>query len=313
MNNLRTDKYKKKKKHRVLKIISAILLVIILVCAGLLGYAYWKTSATFDQIHKPVEGKQNTSVTLNGSTPFSVLLLGVDEREGDRGRSDTMIAATVNGTTNKIQMLSIPRDTQTEIVGHNSVDKINAAYAYGGVKMAEDTASNFLNDIPFNYYIKINMEGFKDLVDAVGGITVYNDKDGLELGDKTFNKGEITLDGDDALAYVRIRKTDVEGDFGRQKRQQQVISAIADKLMSTGLIWHFNDVLNAVGDNIETDFTMNDVTKIAKNYAGALGNVENLQVSGTGGKQSDGIWYYVVSDDERARLHDELAKNLGIN
>ncbi|MBC1921118.1 Membrane-bound protein lytR [Listeria grayi] len=311
---MRSDKHRQKKSRKGLKIFFLILLLLIIIIAAVLGIAYWKTNKTFDKIYNPIEGKKKTSVTLNGSTPFSVLIMGVDERPGDRGRSDTLIATTINGKTNKTQMLSIPRDTKTEIIGHNSNEKINAAYAYGGVKMASDTTTEFLKGIPFNYYVKMNMEGFHDLVDAVGGVTVYNDTEGISLGKKVFHKGNVTLDGDNALAYVRIRKTDAQGDFGRQKRQQQVITAIVKKVLSANVVLSFNKIMNAVGDNVQTDFTLEDVTRIAKNYRGAVNNVENLQVQGTGGKiNNSGPWYYSVSDNERTRLHDELAKNLEMN
>lgn len=311
---MRSDKHRQKKSRKGLKIFFLILLLLIIIIAAVLGIAYWKTNKTFDKIYNPIEGKKKTSVTLNGSTPFSVLIMGVDERTGDRGRSDTLIATTINGKTNKTQMLSIPRDTKTEIIGHNSNEKINAAYAYGGVKMASDTTTEFLKGIPFNYYVKMNMEGFHDLVDAVGGVTVYNDTEGISLGKKVFHKGNVTLDGDNALAYVRIRKTDAQGDFGRQKRQQQVITAIVKKVLSANVVLSFNKIMNAVGDNVQTDFTLEDVTRIAKNYRGAVNNVENLQVQGTGGKiNNSGPWYYSVSDNERTRLHDELAKNLEMN
>lgn len=312
---MRSDKHRQKKSRKGLKIFFLILLLLIIIIAAVLGIAYWKTNKTFDKIYNPIEGKKKTSVTLNGSTPFSVLIMGVDERPGDRGRSDTLIATTINGKTNKTQMLSIPRDTKTEIIGHNSNEKkINAAYAFGGAKMASDTTTEFLKGIPFNYYITMNMEGFHDLVDAVGGVTVYNDTEGISLGKKVFHKGNVTLDGDNALAYVRIRKTDAQGDFGRQKRQQQVITAIVKKVLSANVVLSFNKIMNAVGDNVQTDFTLEDVTRIAKNYRGAVNNVENLQVQGTGGKiNNSGPWYYSVSDNERTRLHDELAKNLEMN
>lgn len=311
---MRSDRHRQKKARKGLKIFFLILLLLIIIVAAVLGIAYWKTNKTFDKIYNPIEGKKKTSVTLNGSTPFSVLIMGVDERPGDRGRSDTLIATTINGKTNKTQMLSIPRDTKTEIIGHNSNEKINAAYAYGGVKMASDTTTEFLKGIPFNYYVKMNMEGFRDLVDAVGGVTVYNDKEGISLGKKVFHKGNVSLDGDNALAYVRIRKTDAQGDFGRQKRQQQVITAIVKKVLSANVVLSFNKIMDAVGDNVQTDFTLEDVTRIAKNYRGAVNNVENLQIQGTGGKiNNSGPWYYNVSDNERTRLHDELAKNLEMN
>ncbi|RKJ22727.1 LytR family transcriptional regulator, partial [Butyricicoccus sp. 1XD8-22] len=97
-------------------------------------------------------------------------------RPGDRGRSDSIIVMTVNPKTESIDMLSIPRDTRVEIVGKGVDDKINHAYAFGGVEMSMNTVEKFL-DIPIDYYIKLNMEGFKEIVDAVGGVDVNNDID----------------------------------------------------------------------------------------------------------------------------------------
>ncbi|MBC1826610.1 hypothetical protein HCI96_05570 [Listeria seeligeri] len=309
---MRTEKLKHRKKRKGLKIFLAIFIGIFLALSLLIGYAYWKTSNTFDKMYKPLDDSNKTSVSLDGTVPFSVLILGVDERENDRGRSDTLIVATVNGEKNQAQMLSIPRDTQAEIVGHNTTEKINAAYAYGGVKMAQDTTTKFLNDIPFNYYIKINMEGFKELVDAVGGIDVYNNTEGISYNNKEFRKGNLHLNGEEALQYVRIRKTDPNGDFGRQKRQQEAITAVSKKLLSTNAVFKLDEILDSAGSNIETDFTMTDITKIAKNYSNAVNNVTSIEMDGDGGKLNDGLWYYVVSKEERAKIHEELSKNLGI-
>lgn len=309
---MRTKKLKLKKKRKGIKIFITIFMVILLVLCILISYAYWKTSNTFDKMYKPLDNSNESAVSLDGTVPFSVLILGVDERENDRGRSDTLIVATINGEKNQAQMLSIPRDTQAEIVGHNTTEKINAAYAYGGVNMAQDTTTKFLNDIPFNYYIKINMEGFKDLVNSVGGIKVYNRTEGISYNNKEFKKGELHLNGEEALQYVRIRKTDPNGDFGRQKRQQDAIIAVSKKLLSTETVFSLNEILDSAGNNIETDFTMTDITKIAKNYGTAVNNVTNIKMNGKGGKLNDGLWYYVVNKQERAKVHSELAENLGI-
>ncbi|MEM5591342.1 LCP family protein [Niallia circulans] len=107
--------------------------------------------------------------------------MGVDERKGDVGRSDTLIVMTLNPQKDKMQMVSIPRDTKTEIIGDGRVTKINAAYAYGGVKMAKDTVENFTG-VKMDYYIQVNMEALSDLVDALGGITVQNDLDWIDEG-----------------------------------------------------------------------------------------------------------------------------------
>ncbi|UZM97995.1 LCP family protein [Lysinibacillus sp. MHQ-1] len=126
-------------------------------------------------------------------------MLGVDERKDDSGRSDTMIVITVNPEKQTMKMLSIPRDTRTEIVGHDTVDKINHAYAFGGVPMAVDTVENFLN-IPIDYYVFINMEGFLQIIDTLGGVTINNDMD-LTYDEYHYPKGEITLDGNEALIF----------------------------------------------------------------------------------------------------------------
>ena len=106
--------------------------------------------------------------------PVSILLLGADERGEDKGRSDSLMVITLNPKNNSMKTVSIPRDTYTEIVGKGKSDKINHAYAFGGVDMSVATVEKFLN-VPINYYIEVNMEGFKDIVDAVGGVDVNND------------------------------------------------------------------------------------------------------------------------------------------
>ena len=81
---------------------------------------------------------------------------------------------TLNPKTKSMYMFSIPRDSRTEIVGHGTVDKINHAYAFGGVKMSIQSVENFLNGVPVDYYVEVNMESYKQLVDAIGGVTVNN-------------------------------------------------------------------------------------------------------------------------------------------
>jgi len=200
-------KRKNRKRKRWLKIIGIISLVLIAGIAVYIYSVFQSLNQTLETIHEPIREtseKREEKITLKKQEPFSVLLLGVDERPNDRGRSDTIIVLTVNPNKESIQMVSIPRDTRTEIIGKGFEDKINHAYAFGGMEMAIDTVENFL-DIPIDYYVQVNMEGFKDLIDAVGGVTVENDlaftQDGYH-----FPEGTITLYGDEALAFVRMRK-----------------------------------------------------------------------------------------------------------
>ena len=122
----------------------------------------------------------------------------------------------------KAQLLSIPRDTYTEIVGMKTYDKINHAYAYGQAKMAINSVEK-LFDTNIDFYMEINMSGLMEFVDAVGGIEVTSPLTFTYEG-RSFEEGKTELlDGESALRFARMRYDDPEGDYGRQKRQRIVI------------------------------------------------------------------------------------------
>jgi polyisoprenyl-teichoic acid--peptidoglycan teichoic acid transferase len=143
---LRVDQSKGKKK-RTWPRVTVIIFLLLFIGVGVYVYSvYSSLTKTVNTMHQPVERetKRPADVTLEQKDPFSVLMLGVDERPGDRGRSDTIIVLTINPEMNSVKMLSIPRDTRTEIVGRGTQDKINHAYAFGGVEMSMDTVEDFL-------------------------------------------------------------------------------------------------------------------------------------------------------------------------
>lgn len=291
--------------------VTGFAVLILLVAAG--GYAYivyQSLTEAVDTMHQPVKHKsekRTEEVTFKEKDPFSVLMLGVDEREGDKGRSDTMIVLTVNPTKNSIKMLSIPRDTRTEIIGEGFDDKINHAYAFGNEEMAMATVEEFL-DIPLDYYIKINMQGFKDIVDAVGGINV-NSSLAFSQGGHQFAEGENTLNGDEALAFVRMRKEDSNGDFGRQDRQRQVIQGVIKKGVSISSLTNFRNIFNALGRNVRTNLTFNEMVDIQRNYNTVSQTIDQMSISGNG-ETIDGIWYLIVPEEEQLRVQDELREHL---
>lgn len=263
-------------------------------------------------MHEPVDRettKRTETLNLEQQEPFSVLMLGVDERDGDSGRSDTMIVMTVNPEKKSVKMLSIPRDTRTEIVGHGTTDKINHAYAFGGVAMSMDTVENFL-DIPIDYYMQINMEGFKDIVDSVGGVIVNNDLDFTYEG-VHFPKGEVTLNGEKALKFSRMRYEDPRGDFGRQLRQRLIIQAVLKEGASLNSLTNFDDIFAALSKNIKTNLTFDEMVNIQKNYKQAAGNIEQFTINGTGQK-IDGIWYLLVDDAEKTKIQTALKDHLSV-
>ncbi|MBO1511783.1 polyisoprenyl-teichoic acid--peptidoglycan teichoic acid transferase TagU [Metabacillus bambusae] len=304
----------KKKKKKLLWIILSIIGVLVLGTGGYAFYLYKSAADTVASIHEDIDreksDKRTEEVEFTEKDPISILLMGVDEREGDAGRSDSLILMTVNPNTNSTQMVSIPRDTRTEIVGKGKQDKINHAYAFGGTEMALATVENFL-DIPVDYFVKINMESFKDTVDAVGGVEVNNTLDFTYEG-YHFTKGTTSLDGKKALAYTRMRYEDPRGDFGRQDRQRQVIEAVIKKGANVSSITKFGDMFGVVRDNVKTNLTFDEMWEIQANYKAASANLEQFQVKGIGDK-IDGIYYYIVSEEERLALSNQLKEHLEIS
>ncbi|UTE77508.1 LytR family transcriptional regulator [Rossellomorea sp. KS-H15a] len=309
---MRSEKHKKKKKRTWLRVVG-IVLVLLLLGGGAYAYSiYHSLNKAVETMHSPIERdkspKRTKEVEFNDKEPFSVLLLGVDERENDKGRSDSMIVLTVNPDVKSVKMISIPRDTLTDIIGHGTKDKINHSYAFGGVQMSMDTVENLL-DIPIDYYVKINMEGFEDIVNAVGGVTVENDLN-FSTGGYTFNEGKVTLSGKEALAFSRMRYEDPRGDFGRQLRQREIIQAVIREGASVSSLWNFDNIFDALGDNVKTNLTFEQMVDIQKNYKSASKDMEQIQIKDGSGTKIDGIYYYIIPDEEIERIQGILKDHL---
>jgi polyisoprenyl-teichoic acid--peptidoglycan teichoic acid transferase len=295
-----------KKKRKWLRNTGIAFLILFLALGAYIFSVYNSLSDAVDTMHQPID-RETRNIAFNNKEPFTVLMLGVDERAGDKGRSDTIIALTVNPEKNSVKMLSIPRDTRTEIVGRGTQDKINHAYAFGGVEMSMDTVEKFL-DIPIDYYVKMNMEGFQDIVDAVGGVTVNNSREFTE-GNFHFAQGEIELTGREALAYVRMRKNDPQGDFGRQTRQRDIIQGIINKGASVGTLTKFDNIFEALGKNVTTNMTFDEMKSIQSHYKSAAGNIEQMKIEGSGTKIG-GVYYWIVSPESHQKVQGDLKSHL---
>ncbi|MGG2973678.1 LytR family transcriptional regulator [Geobacillus stearothermophilus] len=304
---MRAERRKKRRWMRWVGIIVALLVI----GAGAFAYSvYHNVKQTADQMHEEINWqskKREGKVSVERKTPISILLIGVDERKGDRGRADTLIVMTVNPNKQSIEMVSVPRDTRTEIIGKGTEDKINHSYAFGGVEMTMATVEHFL-DIPIDYYIKVNMESFRDIVNAVGGVTV-NNPFAFTYEGTHFPKGEITLNGDEALKYSRMRYDDPRGDFGRQDRQKQIIQAIIEKGASFSSLTNYSDVLAAIGKNVKTNLTFEEMKYIQANYKDARKHIKQLHITGQGTK-INGIYYLLVPESERLAISNELKEHL---
>lgn len=294
--------------------------VVVALLIGVGGYGYYlyhSVKSTANEVYEPSGGKGDNSQDPEVKKkegklePISILLMGVDQRAHDVGRSDTLIMMTLNPKDNKMQMVSIPRDSRVDIPGRGE-HKINAAYAYGGTNLAMNTVKNFL-DVPIDYYIRINMEGMADLVDAVGGIKVYNNiswhDEGYYKKGFDYHKGWLHLDGKQALGYVRMRHKDPRGDFGRNERQRDVIQAVIKKAANFSSFSRYNNILQAISDNVKTDIPFDEMKYIAMNYRDCRNNVKNYEVKGNGTK-INGVYFLLINEAERQKVHDMIAGQL---
>lgn len=305
------------KGKKIFLIIFSIVAVLVIGMIGVAAKLYFDVSNSIQETYQSVERDREdrlreNDVDLSQKDSFSVLLMGIDTGDLGRveqGRSDTMMVATISPQDNQTTVVSIGRDSYVDIVGHGTTDKINHAYAFGGPAMAMNTVEKFL-DIPIDHYVSINMAGLKELVDAVGGIEVDNEitfsQDGFD-----FAIGRTSLNGEQALAYSRMRYEDPNGDYGRQERQRKIVEGIVKKVLSLDGITQYQTILNAVEQNMKTDMSFDDMRTLAFNYRSAFQMIKQDQLQGEGFMQ-DGISYQRVSDEELARVQKELKAQLNL-
>lgn len=244
---------------------------------------------------------------LDRKDPFCILLLGVDERPSDRGRSDTMILLSIQPAKHSALAISIPRDTRVLIPQREAYDKINHAYAYGGTALSVATVERLFG-VPIAYYMKTNMEGIVDIVDTVGGVDVDNERSFSYEG-VTFPKGEQHLDGEKALLYVRMRKEDPKGDFGRTQRQRQLLSAIIDRVVSFRSLGKLPHILSKLSEDVRTNLTSGDLFDLATEYKSEIEKIDTLYLNGKG-RMVGGIYYYTVQPEDRENIQDQLLAHL---
>lgn len=259
----------KKSKYGIVKYI--LILIVVFILSGMVGAFF--ANALIDNKSDYKENEQKGLLVARDKA--TVMIMGVDERADDVGRSDTLMIATLDPEKNQAAILSVPRDTRVKISGHG-FDKINAAYAYGGRQLTQKTIENLLNT-HIDHYIKINIHGFTKIIDALGGIDIdvekrmyyedpWDDDGGLYID---LQPGMQHMDGKTAITYVRYR--DEEGDIGRIKRQQNFMKAVMDKLVSPTIIPKLPSIVSAVSDSVETDMSVSEILS----FIGTLQEAKN--------------------------------------
>ena len=297
----------KRKKWTIFFIVLAATLITV---SG--AYIRARLAKVENAIHQEVETVNLREKEITDNDSFSVLLLGIDNgaygRGTEVGRSDTMLVVTGNEKLGKTTIVSIPRDSYTEIVGYGTNDKINHAYAFGQEKMSINSVQNMLN-IPIDYYVTVDMGGLMGLVDAVGGLDITPVLTFTYEGESFTEGVDRHVDGEAALRYARMRYDDPEGDMGRQKRQQYVIQKLVEKLLNITSVTRYEEILKTLENSVRTNFTLDKLLSVKNNYPKALKNFESDKISGSG-TMIGGIYYFVVPEDERLRISNLLRENL---
>ncbi|WP_368256470.1 LCP family protein [Enterococcus innesii] len=267
-------KQKKKRKHPVLRIVIRVLLVLFAysLIAFLVGQQVARSDAAFATTD---EKTFNGTAAANGAR--NILLIGSDSREGEAGRADTIMVLQLDGPSKKPKLISFMRDTLVTIPGYGE-NKINAAYAFGGADLVRQTlAENF--GLETNYYAKVDFRSFEKVIDTLfpSGVAINAEKDMSKNLEVAIKQGQQQMNGLELLQYARFRM-DEEGDFGRVRRQQQVMDAIFSEMKNPLAIlklpYAAGKVLGYASTNLPMSFLLKNTFSIAR----GAGGVDSLTV-----------------------------------
>lgn len=313
---------KKKRRRRIFYFIVVPLLVLTFSVAGYGALLYKKAETVFNQSFNNIDGREKSNLRDKQVDPHidnvSILFIGVDESDtrnyGSATRSDALMLATLNEKDKSVKLVSIPRDSYVYLpeVGYNT--KINHAHAFGGPKASIEAVETLFN-IPVDYYVKMNFHAFIDVVDALDGINVEVPYEMYEQNSKDTKDaihllpGMQTLDGEEALALARTRKMD--NDIERGKRQQEILKGVMKKAISANALTKYDDIIQAIGDNMETNMTFDEMKALSSYGLKKKLDMSTLSLEG-GDSYIDGVYYWQLDDTSVANTSIELRDHLGL-
>ncbi|WP_047982598.1 LCP family protein [Ornithinibacillus contaminans] len=313
------------RKKRIIFTIISILMLITISVGGYALYLYDKAHDSINNAYEEVKREnERSSLREDMVNPIkdnvSILIIGVDDSEdrnyNEQSRSDALILGTFNKKDNSIKLLSIPRDSYVYVpeLGYNT--KINHAHFYGGPKATIETVEQFLH-VPVDYYIRFNFEAFIEVVDSLGGIR-FDVPYEIYEPDSHDNKNAIhllpgyqVLNGEQALALARSRKYD--SDVARGKRQQEIVRTIIKKATSASSVLKLGDLIEAIGNNMKTNLNFEEMKSLTSYGLTKDPTITTINLDGSGGYLSDGLWYFQVDEGSRKTTEIELRSHLGVN
>lgn len=294
--SLRVQRVRRKKA--VQRVALGVLIAVLVVVVGGAAWAWTKLKSAENNMQGNAamdEGLEDALTERVPDEPFTVLLLGQDNRPGeDAARADTIIVARIDPENDKVWMLSIPRDTRVQIPGRGT-QKINAATFYGGPSLMVDTVEDFLG-MPINHYMDLDFDGFIQIVDSLGGVwidvdTEIDDPKASSHGSYTashIDEGYQLLDGDHALTFVRSRDFP-DADFTRMRHQQQFFKALADQATKFANVIKIPGMVENVSQYMSTDMSLNQIVNVAMALRDMGG--ENVQTATVMGEwKSPYVW-----------------------
>ncbi|MFA8440084.1 LCP family protein [Pueribacillus sp. YX66] len=314
---------KKRRRKKVFWFLVFPILLIAIVSTGYGAYLYKKAEVIMSNAFFDDRGKsdlRDKRVDPNFDN-VSVLFIGVDtsEKRGndENGRSDALMLATLNKDEKSVKLLSIPRDSRVYVPEVGYETKINHAHSHGGPRATIETVENLL-EIPVDYYVRLDFEAFMEVVDALGGIDVdvpytFSEQDSKDRPNAiTLEAGLQRLNGEEALALARTRKLD--NDIERGKRQQEIMKAILKRAASGTSVVKYGDVIEAIGSNMKTNMTFDEM-KAFIDY-GISGNlvVETLNLEGNDlrlpNSRGLNVYYWQLDNLALAELKTDLKTHL---
>ena len=324
MKNRKKNKNKKRSKTSLIIKVALLLVASLLICVSAYGvYITKQAEHAANSAHEELEGRQVSTLREEKVEPVhdnvSILFVGVDDSENrgqgsDNSRSDALILATLNNETKTIKMLSIPRDSYVFIPKVGYEDKITHAHAYGGTLATIDTVEKLLN-VPIDYYVRMNFNAFIDVVDALDGIEAevpykLHEKDEFDRNSINLQPGLQHLNGSQALALARTRKQD--SDIERGKRQQEILTAIINKVSSVSSITKYDDVIRALGDNMKTNMTFTEMKSFLSYLTQGMPRIDSLTLDGVD-DMSTGVYYYQLNQQSVDEVSEILNNHLDAN
>lgn len=318
-------KMKEKKPKKKFSIVLKVLLLLaasLLLCVTTYGvYITKKAEKAVDSSYEEVD-RDKSDMRAEKVEPVqdnvSILFIGVDDSEergqgADHSRSDALVLATLNNKAKTVKLVSIPRDSYVYIPYIDDEDKITHAHAFGGTLASIETVEE-LFDIPVDYYVRMNFNAFIDVVDALGGIEVdvnipyaFYEMDEHDNKSIYLEPGLQQLNGSEALSLARTRKHD--SDIMRGQRQQDIIKAIAQKASSLTSISKYDDIVEAIGDNMKTDMTFDEMKSFFSYFTQGIPQIDALTLNGTD-DTSTGTYYYQLDEESLEETQHILQSHL---